>query len=177
MTLQRKLALFLVAASLAPLAGVGFAVVGRAQAALERKAAAEQQARAQSGAIAIAAELSEIDQALQALGETWRPDRLGAEELRGLLVVLSRQIPSTDAGAIVDAEGSARAAVGEGGERATQAFVEAVRSAAGTPAARVLLAYDDPGRGWQLAAVRAVPAAGGKSWLLAARLGPDAVRR
>jgi two-component system NtrC family sensor kinase len=176
-TLQRKLALFLVAAALAPLAGVGFAVVGRAQAALERRAAAEQQARAQSGAVAVAAELSEIDQALQALGETWRPDRLREEELRGLLVVLSRQIPSTDAGAIVDADGSARAAVGEGGERATRAFVEAVRSAAGAPAARVLLAYDDPGRGWQLAAVRAVPAKGGRSWLLAARLGPDGVRR
>jgi two-component system, NtrC family, sensor kinase len=176
-TLQRKLTLFLVAASLAPLAGVGFAVVGRAQAALERKAAAEQQARAQSGAIAIAAELSEIDQALLALGETWRPDRLREEELRGLLVVLSRQIPSTDAGAIVDAHGSARAAVGEGGERATHAFVEAVRSAAATPASRVLLAYDDPDRGWQLAAVRAIPATGGGSWLLAARLGPDGVRR
>ncbi len=158
MTLQRKLALFLVAASLAPLVGVGFAVVGRAQSALARKAAAEQQARAQSGAIAIAAQLGEIDQALAAVGETWRPDRLRPEELRGLLVVLSRQIPSADAGAIVDADGSTRAAVGEGGERATQAFVDAVRTSARAsagPAARLLLAYDDPGRGWQLAAVRA----------------------
>ena len=177
MTLQRKLALFLVAASLAPLVGVGFAVVGRAQGALERKAAAEQQARAQSGAIAVAAQLAEIDQALGSMGETWRPDRLREDELRGLLVVLSRQVPSADAGAVVDPDGSARAAVGEGGERATQAFVEAVRTSARTSAARVLVAYDDPGRGWQLAAVRAVPVRGGKSWLLGARLGPDGVRR
>jgi two-component system NtrC family sensor kinase len=176
-TLQRKLALFLVAASLAPLVGVGFAVVGRAQTGLARRAAAEQLARAQSGAIAIGAQLAEIDQALASVAETWRPDRLGDEELRGLLVVLSRQIPSSDAGAIVDADGSARAAVGEGGERATQAFVEAVRSSAKMPAARLILrAYDDPGRGWQLAAVRAVPASG-RNWLIAARLGPDDVRR
>ncbi len=177
MTLQRKLALFLLVASLAPLVGVGFAVVGRAQAALERKAAAEQQARAQSGAIAIAAQLAEIDQALAAVGETWRPDRLRAEELRGLLVVLSRQIPSADAGAIVDADGSARAAVGEGGEAATQAFVAAVRSSAGAAASRILVAYDDPGRGWQLAAVRAVASRDGRSWLLGARLGPEGLRR
>ncbi|HEY6099203.1 MAG TPA: ATP-binding protein [Anaeromyxobacter sp.] len=178
MTLQRKLALFLVAASLAPVVGVGFAVVGRAQDELARKAGAEQQARAHSGAIAIAAQIAELDQALAGVAETWRPDRLRDDELRGLLVVLSRQIPSSDAGAIVDADGSARAAVGEGGEHATQAFVEAVRSSASVPAARLLLrAYDDPGRGWQLAAVRAVAARGGRSWLLGARLGADDVRR
>jgi len=176
-TLQRKLALFLVAASLAPLVGVGFAVVGRAQDELGKRAAAEQQARAISGATAIAAQLAEIDQALAALAETWRPDRLREDELRGMLVVLSRQIPASDAGAIVDAKGSARATLGEGGEAATRAFVEAVRSSAeARPGGLVLRAYDDPGRGWQLAAVRAVAGRDGRSWLLGARLGPEVVR-
>jgi signal transduction histidine kinase len=178
MTLQRKLALFLVAASLAPLVGVGFAVLGRAQRELGRRAAAEQQARAQSGAIAVGAQISEIDRALATFADTWRPDRLGEGELRGLLLVLSRQVPSSDAGAIVDADGSARAASGQGGEQATQAFAEAVRALAAAPPGRLVLhAYDEPGRGAQLAAVRAVPVGDERRWLLGARLDPDEVRR
>ncbi len=177
MTLQRKLGLFLVAASIAPLVGVGFAVVGRAQAELGRRAAAEQQARAQSGATAIGAQLAEIDQALASLAQTWRPDRLREAELRGMLLVLTRQVPASDAGAIVDAEGSVRAALGGGSEHSTRAFVEGVRSSARAPPERlVLLAYDDPDRGSQLAAVRGVPVSGARSWLLGVRLGADGVR-
>jgi signal transduction histidine kinase len=178
MTLQRKLALFLVAASIAPLVGVGFAVVGRAQSELGRRAAAEQQARAQSGAIAIGSQLAELDQALASLAEAWRPDRLREDELRGMLLVLSRQTPGADAGAIVDADGSVRAALGGGGELATGAFVEAVRSSAQAPAGRLVLRpYDDPDRGSQLAVVRGVPVSGGRSWLLGVRLGAEGVRR
>ena len=40
----------------------------------------------------------------------------------------------------------------------------------------MLRAYDDP-EGWQLAAIRAVPARDGRRWLVGVRLGPDAARR
>jgi C4-dicarboxylate-specific signal transduction histidine kinase len=94
-----------------------------------------------------------------------------------MLVVLSRQVPAADASAIVDAHGSARAVIDGGAAAATDAFVAAVRSTAAAPPRRLVLrAYDDPERGWRLAAVRAVPAAAGGAWLLGARLGPEIVR-
>ncbi len=178
MTLQRKLALFVVAAALAPLVGVAFAVLHGAQEELARRAAAEHLARARAGAVSIAAELAAVDAALGGLTETWRPDRLGGEELRGMLVVLSRQVPAADASAIVDGAGSARAVLAGAGEPGTsERFVEAVRAAASAPVGRLVLrAYDDVG-GWQLAAVRAVPARSGGPWLVAVRLGPEAARR
>ncbi len=180
MTLQRKLALFVVAAALAPLAGVAFAVLRGAQDELARRAAAEHLARARGGAVSIAAALGDVDAALAGLAETWRPDRLREDELRGMLVVLSRQVPAADASAIVDGAGSARAVLARAGadaEAATEPFVAAVRASASAPAGRLVLrAYDDAG-GWQLAAVRAVPARAGGSWLVAVRLGPDVARR
>jgi two-component system, NtrC family, sensor kinase len=97
-----------------------------------------------------------------------------------MLVVLSRQVPAADASAIVDGAGSARALLARAGadaEAATEPFVAAVRSSASAPVGRLVLrAYDDAG-GWQLAAVRAVPALVGGSWLVAVRLGPDVARR
>ncbi len=178
MTLQRKLALFVVAAALAPLVGVAFAVLCGAQEELGRRAAAEHLARARAGAVSIAAELAAVDAALGGLAETWHPDRLGEEELRGMLVVLSRQVPAADASAIVDGAGSARAVLAGSGESGTtERFVTAVRSSATAPEGRLVLrAYDDA-EGWQLAAVRAVPARDGRRWLVAVRLGPDAARR
>jgi len=178
MTLQRKLALFVVVAALAPLVGVAFAVLGRAQGELSRRAAAEHLARARAGAVAIAAELAEVDGALTALADTWRPDRLGEAELRGMLVVLSRQVPAADASAVLDGAGSVRAVFAEGGGAATDAFVAAVRSSGTAPAGRLVLsAYDDPGNGWRLAALRAVAAGDGRRWLVGVRLGADAARR
>jgi signal transduction histidine kinase len=178
MSLQRRIALFLLAASLAPLVGVGFAVLAGSQRELARRAAAEHEARARSGAASLAADLADVDGALAGLADTWRPDRLHEDELRGMLVVLSRQIPSADAGVVVDADGSARAALGERTQPATRAFVEAVRDSRGAPPGRLVLrAYDDPERGAQLAAVRAVPGADGRAWLVGVRLGPDAARR
>lgn len=177
MTLQRKLALFVVAAALAPLVGVAFAVLRASQDELARRAAAEHAARARAGAVAVAAELSAVDGALAGLAETWRPDRLAEDELRGMLVVLSRQVPSADASVVVDGAGSARAVFA--GERGgTGPFVEAVRSTRDAPEGRLVLsAYDDDAGGWQLAAVRAVQAADGQRWLVGVRLGPEAVRR
>jgi signal transduction histidine kinase len=177
-SLRRRIALFLLVAALAPLVGVGFAVLSRSQRELSRRAAAEHEARARSGAAGIAAGLADVDGALAALAETWRPDRLADDELRGMLVVLSRQVPSSDAGAVVDAAGSARAALAEGPEPSTLAFVEAVRAARGAPFGRLVVrAYDDPARGWQLAAARAVPGADGRAWLVGVRLAADAARR
>ncbi len=177
MTLQRRIALFLVAAAVAPLVGVGFAVLSRAQRELARRGAAEHLARARAGAASLAADLAQLDAAVAGIAETWRPDRLREDELRGMLVVLSRQIPMSDAGAIVDADGSARAVVGDAQPEASDAFVAAVRSSAGAPPRRLVLrAYDDPEQGWRLAAVRAVPAADGRSWLVGARVGPGLAR-
>jgi signal transduction histidine kinase len=175
-TLQRKLALFVVAAALAPLVGVAFAVLRATQDELARRAAAEHAARARAGAIAIAAELAELDGALAALADTWRLDRLAEEELRGMLVVLARQVPAADASAVVDAAGSARAAFAGDPRHPTDRFVEAVRTSPRAPEGRLLLrAYDDEG-GWRLAAVRVVPARGGP-WLVGVRLGTELAQR
>ncbi len=177
MTLQRKLALFLVLAAVAPLAGVGFAVLAGTQRELGRRAVTDQESRARSAATALAAEIAAVAGALEALSDGWRPDALGERELAGLLFVLSRQIPASNGGAIVDADGIARAVQGEGGAASTQALVAALRASASTPAGRLALrAYDDPARGWQLAALRAVSARDGGSWLVGARVGPERVR-
>jgi signal transduction histidine kinase len=177
MTLQRKLALFLVVAAVAPLVGVGFAVLSRTQRELGRRAVAEHEARARSAATAVAADIAAVAGALEALSDTWRPDALGERELAGLLFVLSRQVPASNGGAIVDPDGTARAVQGEGGRAATRALVAALRASASTPPGRLALrAYDDPARGWQLAALRAVPARDGRSWLVGARVGPERVR-
>ncbi|HET8542620.1 MAG TPA: HAMP domain-containing sensor histidine kinase [Anaeromyxobacter sp.] len=178
MTLQRRIALFLLAASVAPLVGVGFAVLSASQRELARRAAAEHEARARSGAASIAAALADVDASLGALTETWRPDRLSYGELRGMLLVLSRQVPSSDAGVVADADGSARAVLGEGSATATRAFVDAVRAAKGAPlGSLVLRAYDDPERGWQLAAARAVTVVDGRDWLVGVRLSTQFLRR
>ncbi|HEX9049279.1 MAG TPA: ATP-binding protein [Anaeromyxobacter sp.] len=178
MTLRRRIALFLLVASLAPLVGVGFAVVARSQRELARRVAAEHEARARSGAAGIAAALADVDGSLASLAESWRPDRLTYRELRGMLLVLSRQVPSSDAGVVADADGSARAVLGDGSEASTRAFVDAVRGARGAPVGRLVLrAYDDPDRGWQIAAARAVTVVDGREWLVGVRLSADFVRR
>ncbi len=178
MTLRRRIALFLIAAALAPLVGVGFAVLARSQRELARRAAAEHEARARSGAASVATGLADLDASLGALAETWRPDRLTYRELRGMLLVLSRQVPSSDAGVVVDADGSARAVLGGGSAPATRAFVDAVRAARGAPVGRLVLrAYDDPEGGWQLAAARAITVVDGRDWLVGVRLSASGVRR
>ena len=100
MTLQRKLALFLLVASLAPVAGVGFPILAWAQRELGRRSSAEHLARARSGAASVAADLAQIDSTLAAVAESWRPDGLDASELRGLLLVVSRRLPVVDASAM-----------------------------------------------------------------------------
>jgi two-component system NtrC family sensor kinase len=178
MSLKRRIALFLLVASLAPLVGVGFAVLARSQRELARRTAAEHEARARSGAAGIATALADVDGALGALAQTWRPDRLTYRELRGMLLVLSRQVPSSDGGVVVDADGSARAALGDGSSASTRAFVDAVRGARGAPVGRLVLrAYDDPERGWQIAAARAVTVVDGRDWLVGVRVSSDLVRR
>ena len=67
MTLQRKLALFLLVASLAPVAGVGFPILAWSQRELGRRASAEHLARARSGAASIAADLAHVDATLSAI--------------------------------------------------------------------------------------------------------------
>jgi signal transduction histidine kinase len=177
MTLQRKLALFLVVAAVAPLVGVAFAVLAGTERELGRRAVADHEARARSSASAVAADIAALAGTLEALSDSWRPDALGERELAGLLFVLSRQLPASNGGAIVDPDGVARAVQGEGGTPAAQALVAALRASASTPPGRLALrAYDDPARGWQLAALHAVPARDGRSWLVGARVGPERVR-
>jgi signal transduction histidine kinase len=177
MTLQRKLALFLVVAAVAPLVGVAFAVLAGTERELGRRAVADHEARARSSASAVAADIAALAGTLEALSDSWRPDALGERELAGLLFVLSRQLPASNGGAIVDPDGVARAVQGEGGTPAAQALIAALRASASTPPGRLALrAYDDPARGWQLAALHAVAARDGRSWLVGARVGPERVR-
>ncbi|WP_242343230.1 sensor histidine kinase [Anaeromyxobacter terrae] len=176
MTLQRKLALFLLAASLAPVAGVGFPILAWAQRELGRRASAEHLARARSGAASLAVELAPIDASLSAVAESGRPDRLDEAERRALLAGLLRQVPAADASALVDAGGKARAVVaGSGG--ASDAFLGAVRAAGeGAPAGLALHAYDEPD-GAHLAVVHAVAVRDGRRWLVGARLGAELLQR
>ncbi|ABS26058.1 ATP-binding protein [Anaeromyxobacter sp. Fw109-5] len=178
MTLQRKLALFLLAASLAPVVGVGFPILGWAQRELGRRASAEHLARARSGAASISADLAQVDATLSTVAESWRPDRLDEADRRGLLLVLSRQLPAVEASAIVDGEGTTRALLSTRGGAAEEGFLAAVRAAReGTGRGLSLHAYEEAGGGVRLAAVRAIPAADGGRWLVAVRLGTSVVQR
>jgi two-component system, NtrC family, sensor kinase len=181
MRLGRKLALFLLLAAVAPLAGVGFALLARVQRTLGARIAAEQRARADTAAATIAEDLERTDRELSALVRAWPPDRLTEAELQRLLFLLSQQVSGASAAAVVDAGGSVRAVVDgaspSAGGASTDAFLAAVRAAAADAGAGLALAvYDDPGGGPLVAAVRSVPAAEGRPWLLGARLGPERTR-
>jgi two-component system NtrC family sensor kinase len=177
MTLQRKLALFLLAASLAPVAGVGFPILGWAQRELGRRASAEHLARARSGAASISADLAQVDATLSTVAESWRPDRLDEADRRGLLLVLSRQLPAVEASAILDGEGKTRALLSSHGGAAEEGFLAAARAARESTGRGLSLHAYEAGGGVRLAAVRAIPAADGGPWLVAVRLGTPVVQR
>ncbi|BDG06829.1 ATP-binding protein [Anaeromyxobacter oryzae] len=182
MSLGRKLALFLLLAAVAPLAGVGFALLARVQRTLGERTAAEQLARAETAAATVTEDLERTDRELDAFLRAWRPDRLTDPELQRLLFLLSQQVSGANAAAVVDAAGSVRAAVDEAarpaGDPSTQAFVAALRATAAAPDAGLVLAvYEDPARGPLVAAVRGVRAEAGAGWLVGARLDPERTRR
>jgi two-component system, NtrC family, sensor kinase len=180
-TLRRKLALFLLLATLAPLAGVGFTLLARVQRTLAGQTLAAQRARAAAAAAALGADLARAGGDLQGFLDAWRPDRLSDAERQGLLVVLASRVHEADAAALLDAAGSARAVVDEaaepGGAASTEAFLAAARAAAPAAGERLVLAVfqDQAGRP-ALAVARGVRGAGG-AWTLAARVAADALAR
>jgi signal transduction histidine kinase len=175
-TLQRRLALFLLVAALAPVVLIGFVMIRGTADALGRAAAAEEQARAESAAAGIDSDVEGADGALGALVGTWRIEQLGEEELRRLLFVLLQQLGQVDAAAFVDGAGSARALLSVGAAD-TSAFLAGVRSVAPEGEGSVYVAFAEPDETSRLAAIRRVPAAGGKDWRVAVRLRPEGFRR
>ncbi|HSN91014.1 MAG TPA: sensor histidine kinase [Anaeromyxobacteraceae bacterium] len=184
MKLYRKLVLFALAAAVAPLVGVGFAVVGATQRALQARIAAEQTAVARFAAEGIASDLSQLDRTLRSMAGSFDPDRLSPAELRGLLALVVSDATGAAAAALVDPRGVPRAFLERGGTAGAfpgsggEVFLRQVQAGPDAPGGLVLSVYVDPARGPQIAVVRAVPAGGGRAWRLGARLPLEgAVRR
>ena len=184
MKLYRKLVLFALAAAVAPLVGVGFAVVGATQRALHARIAAEQLAVARFAAEGIASDLGHLDRTVGSVAGSFDPDRLSPAELRGLLALVVSEATGATAAVLVDPRGAPRAFLERGGSAGGasgpggEAFLREVHAAPEAPGGLVLSVYSDPARGPQIAAVRAIPAGGGRPWRLGARLPLDrAVRR
>jgi signal transduction histidine kinase len=173
--LYRKLVLFALATAVAPLVGVGFAVVGATERALQARIAAEQLAMARSAAEGIGSDLRYLDRTVASMAEAFDPDRLSGAELRGLLALVASDATGATAAALLDPPGRPRAVVERGRPTGSgpglEAFLAQVRGA--PEGAPVVSAYRDPERGVQLAAVRTVPAGGGRPWRLGARLPLD----
>jgi signal transduction histidine kinase len=181
--LYRKLVLFALAAAVAPLVGVGFAVLRGSQRALETRVAAEQLATARSAAAGIASDIAHVDRTLGSIAATFDPDRLSAPELRGLLALLVSDATGATAATIVDPKGAAQAMLARDGPARPplhpdeEAFLRAVRAASRDAGKGFVLAvFDDPARGAQLAAVREIRGGRGR-WVVGARLGLEAARR
>jgi signal transduction histidine kinase len=175
-TLQRRLALFLLVAAIAPVVLVGFVMIRRTEDALGRAAAAEEQARAEAAGGGIDTDVEGADGALGALVGTWRIEQLGEEELKRLLFVLLQQLGQVDAAAFVDGAGSVRALLSAGAAD-TSAFLAGIRSVAPEGDASVYVAFSEPDGASRLAAVRRVPAAAGRDWRVAVRLRAEGFRR
>jgi signal transduction histidine kinase len=176
--LHRKLVLFAVGAAVAPLVGVGLAVVGATQRALHARIAAEQLAMARSVAEGVGLDLRHLDRTVASMAGSFDPERLSGAEARGLLALVASDATGATAAALLDPAGRPRAVLERGPPAASEggpgreAFLAEVRAA---PAAEglVLRPYRDPERGPQLAAIRVVPAGGGRPWRVGVRLPLD----
>jgi two-component system, NtrC family, sensor kinase len=156
MTLRRKLALFLLAASLAPVAGVAFPVLSWAQREVAARVAAESLARAQVAAARASADLSDADASGAA-----EPD-LGDPDLRARLT--ARLDGAAPAGAAAFLAGPGRVALASTGAAAPDAAVRAAIAdrlrpgrAEAFDAAGALFAWAPLGRGGGLGVLVAVP--------------------
>jgi C4-dicarboxylate-specific signal transduction histidine kinase len=105
MRLYQQLILFMLAATVLPLAVVGFLLLSRAEAELAARITAEQQALAQVSAEGVSAELMGTVDALARSAELIEWEQASPEEALGALSLLYGQSPAVSAVLRVDAEG------------------------------------------------------------------------
>jgi two-component system, NtrC family, sensor kinase len=108
MRLYQQLILFMLAATVLPLAVVGFMLLARAEARLAERIAAEQRTLATATAELVAAELMKTVDALARSAESIPWEQATPEELRGGLSLLYGQSPAVSAVLHLDAEGNPR---------------------------------------------------------------------
>ncbi|SEL15062.1 HAMP domain-containing protein [Stigmatella aurantiaca] len=105
MKLYQQLVLFMLAATVLPLALVGFLVLSRAEQALSERISAEQRALATATAEGVAAELMETVDAVARVAELIDWQSADEEEARGALSLLYNQSTALSAVLRLDAEG------------------------------------------------------------------------
>ncbi|MGZ3457632.1 MAG: sensor histidine kinase, partial [Archangium sp.] len=136
MRLYQQLILFMLAATVLPLAVVGFLLLSRAEAELTERIVSEQRVVAEATAESVSVELMKTVDALARSAELFNWERITPEEFQGGLQLLYGQSPSVSAVLHLDAEGRQRGspvfqASGESDHpgfdpSATQALVRAV---------------------------------------------------
>ncbi|RJS24894.1 two-component sensor histidine kinase [Corallococcus sp. H22C18031201] len=105
MRLYQQLVLFMLAATVLPLAAVGFLLLSRAEAELAARIDAEHRALAAATAEAVATSLMEVVNGLARSAEMIDWERATAEESRGGLALLYGQSPTVSAVLKLDAQG------------------------------------------------------------------------
>jgi signal transduction histidine kinase len=105
MKLYQQLILFMLAATVLPLAAVGFLLLSRAEAELAARIDAEQRILASSTAESVSAELMKTVDALARSAELFNWQTISPEELRGGLQLLYGQSPAVSAVLHLDADG------------------------------------------------------------------------
>ncbi|HEX8435347.1 sensor histidine kinase [Archangium sp.] len=110
MRLYQQLILFMLAATVLPLAVVGFLLLSRAEEALTERIGAEQRLVAATTAESVSAELMKTVDALARSAELFNWERISAEEFQGGLQLLYGQSSAVSAVLHLDAEGRPRGA-------------------------------------------------------------------
>jgi signal transduction histidine kinase len=110
MRLYQQLILFMLAATVLPLAVVGFWLLSSAEAELTERIGAEQRLVATTTAESVSAELMKTVDALARSAELFNWERISPEEFQGGLQLLYGQSPSVSAVLPLDAEGRPRGA-------------------------------------------------------------------
>jgi len=174
-TLQRRLALFLLVAALAPVVLVGFVMIRGTGRALGRSATSEELARADAAASAIDVDVAGVESAILKLAGRPHLEEHSEAALRALLTVIVGQLGQVDAAVIVDATGTPRARVAAVSEEDVRTLLAGVSPVTPPEDGMAFLAYRDPDGSSRLAAVSRV--ATGGIWRLAVRLRPDLFRR
>ncbi|GHG84483.1 sensor histidine kinase [Comamonas sp. JC664] len=105
MRLYQQLVLFMLAATVLPLAAVGFLLLSRAEATLAARIDAEQRAQASAAAEAVGASMMEVVDALARSAELIDWQAASDEETLGALRLLYGQSPAVSAVLKLDAEG------------------------------------------------------------------------
>lgn len=105
MRLYQQLVLFMLAATVLPLAVVGFLLLSRAEAALAERIASEQRSLAEASAEAVAEQLLSTVEALARSAEMLPWEEASAQEAQGALRLLYGQSPAVSAVVQVDAQG------------------------------------------------------------------------